>query len=82
MNALKQYSSLVGQVEHLWDESCRFYRSRQYALATFFSILAIEEIGKLGRLWSDLLAWDCPLEAKSKELGLLGRDHAPLIKEP
>jgi AbiV family abortive infection protein len=72
---MKQYSSLIGQVEHLWDEACRFYRSKQYALATFFSILAIEEIGKLGRLWFDLLAWDRPLEAKNKGLGVLGRDH-------
>jgi AbiV family abortive infection protein len=72
---MKQYSSLLRQVEHLWDEACGFYRRKQYSLATFFSIVAIEEIGKLGRLWFDLLAWDRPLEPKSKDLGLLGRDH-------
>ncbi len=72
---LKQYFSLIGQVEHLWDEACCFYRSKQYALATFFSILAIEEIGKLGGLWYDLLAWDRPPKPNNKDLGLLGRDH-------
>jgi hypothetical protein len=68
---MKQYSSLVGQVEHLWDEACRFYRSKQYAFATFFSILAIEEIGKLGRLWFDLLAWDARSRLRTRAWGRL-----------
>jgi AbiV family abortive infection protein len=44
-------------------------------MSTFISILAIEEIGKLGRLWFDLLAWDRPQKTNKKELGPFGRDH-------
>jgi AbiV family abortive infection protein len=58
--ALATYHRLVEHVENIWNDACDAYRVKRYPLAVFFSILAIEEIGKLGRLWFDLLAWDRP----------------------
>jgi AbiV family abortive infection protein len=72
--ALEQYLALIAHVERLWDDACKLYRERRYPLSTFLSILTVEEVGKLGRLWSDLLSWDRPPNSKST-LGLLGRDH-------
>ncbi|MBR0787383.1 AbiV family abortive infection protein [Bradyrhizobium iriomotense] len=72
--ALEQYSALLAHVEELWGDACKLYRERHYPLSTFLSILTIEELGKLGRLWYDLLSWDKPDNSKST-LGLLGRDH-------
>jgi AbiV family abortive infection protein len=72
---LDQYHRLVGQVESLWSNACSHYRAGKFALCTFLSILAIEEIAKLGRLWYDLLAWDRPLPSDRKDLRILGRDH-------
>ncbi|MCC8959303.1 AbiV family abortive infection protein [Bradyrhizobium sp. Pear77] len=72
--ALEQYLALVAHVERLWDDACKLYRERHYPLSTFLSILTVEEVGKLGRLWNDLLAWDSPASS-NPTLGLLGRDH-------
>ena len=72
---LDQYQSLCGYVEELWDRACDHYANENYPLATFFSILAIEEIGKLGRIWHDLLGWDRPLEETRADLGVLGKSH-------
>jgi AbiV family abortive infection protein len=73
--AIKQYLDLCAHVERLWDDACRLFREGHFPLSTFVSILTIEEVGKLGRLWYDLLAWDRPLTSDKKDLGLLGRDH-------
>nr|WP_232366046.1 AbiV family abortive infection protein [Methylocystis silviterrae] len=72
---LAQYARLVGHVEALWDDACRHYREARFPLSTFLSILAIEEVGKLGRLWTDLLAWDRTQPTTQTTLGRLGRDH-------
>jgi AbiV family abortive infection protein len=73
--ALKQYQDLLAHVEHLWDDACRLYHEGHFPLSTFISILTIEEIGKLGRLWFDLLAWDRPISSVRNDMGQLGRDH-------
>ncbi len=72
---LDQHQRLIGYVEDLWTDACGHCHAGKFALCTFLSILAIEEIGKLGRLWFDLLAWDRPAESDKKDLGILGRDH-------
>lgn len=72
---LEQYQALIGYVEELWDRACDEFLGGNFPLATFFSILAIEEIGKLGRLWHDLMAWDRPLEETKTNLGILGKSH-------
>ncbi len=72
---LEQYQSLCGYVEELWDHACDHFAKTNYPLATFFSILAIEEIGKLGRIWHDLLGWDRPLEEAKPDLGVLSKSH-------
>ena len=73
--SLAQYQALTGNVEELWDRTCSQFAQENYPLATFFSIRAIEEIGKLGRLWHDLLAWDRQPEEKKGELSVLGKSH-------
>jgi AbiV family abortive infection protein len=73
--SLRQYLDLIAHVEHLWDDACRLYREKHFPLSTFVSILTIEEVGKLGRLWNDLLKWDRPPKLDKGELGLLGKDH-------
>ncbi len=72
---LAQYQKLIAHVERIWDDACRHYTENNYPFAAFLAILTIEEIGKLGRLWHDLLAWDRPMPSPRKDLGKLGRDH-------
>jgi AbiV family abortive infection protein len=72
--ALEQYLGLIAHVEQLWDDACKLYREGHYPLSTFVSILTVEEVGKLGRIWNDLLAWDRP-PSSNPTLGLIGRDH-------
>lgn len=72
---LEQYQRLCGYVEELWDQACDQFSQENFPLATFFSILTIEEIGKLGRVWHDLLGWDRPLEEPKADLGVLGKSH-------
>jgi AbiV family abortive infection protein len=72
---LKQYLRLIRQVENLWDQACLLYRQKTYPLSTFISILTIEEVGKLSRLWFDLLGWDRPIKTEKRKLGRLGKDH-------
>lgn len=72
---LVQYQRLIAHVESLWDDACRHFHEARYPLAAFLAILAIEEVGKLGRLWYDLLAWDRPMSSPRADLGRLGRDH-------
>jgi AbiV family abortive infection protein len=58
--ALATHHKLVGYVESIWVRAGEAYIGGQYPLAVFFAILAIEESGKMGRLWFDLVAWDKP----------------------
>lgn len=72
---LGQYQALCGYVEELWGRACDHFVQEDFPLATFFSILAIEEIGKLGRIWHDLLGWDRPKAEAKPDQGVLGRSH-------
>ncbi len=55
---LAQYKALITHVESLWATACSLYAQENYPLATFLSILVIEEIGKLTNLFTDLLFFD------------------------
>jgi AbiV family abortive infection protein len=57
---LEQYKALIGHVEGMWTDACQFYMGGNYPFAGFFSILVIEEVGKLSRLFEDLLHYDIP----------------------
>jgi AbiV family abortive infection protein len=57
---LEQYKALVAHVERMWADGCQFYTRGNYPLAVFFSILVIEEVGKLSRLAQDLMFYDVP----------------------
>lgn len=72
---LAQYQTLCGYVEGLWNRSCIEYADGEYPMATFLSILAIEETGKLGGLWFDLMKWRNPSEYRRTGLGKLAKDH-------
>jgi AbiV family abortive infection protein len=66
---LSIYQRLIAHVRSLWKRGCDACIARDYPISVFFAILAIEETGKMGRLWFDLLAWDRPdPEPKSKAL--------------
>ena len=55
---LAQYEALIAHVESLWAAACNLYLQENHPLATFLSILVIEEIGKLTNLFTDLLFFD------------------------
>ena len=55
---LDQYKALIAHVESTWEDACGLYRQENYPLATFLSILVIEEVGKLANLGFDLLLFD------------------------
>jgi AbiV family abortive infection protein len=57
---LEQYKALIAHVEKMWTDGCQFYTLGNYPLATFLSILVIEEVGKLARLAQDLMFYDVP----------------------
>jgi len=71
---LQQYLKIVGHLEQLWTDSRDLYRRRHYPLATFTAILLLEEMGKIGLIWDELLAYDRP-RSTVKELNGVGRDH-------
>jgi AbiV family abortive infection protein len=57
---LEQYKAMLAHVEKTWGEACQLYNLGNYLLATFLSILVIEETGKLSRLPQDLMFYDVP----------------------
>lgn len=57
---LEQYKAMLAHVEKTWNEACQLYNLGNYPLATFLSILVIEETGKLSRLPQDLMFYDVP----------------------
>jgi AbiV family abortive infection protein len=70
---LEQYKALLGHVERMWADACEFYTRGNYPFAAFFSILVIEEIGKLSRLAEDLMHYDLPRAAAQS--GTVERSH-------
>jgi AbiV family abortive infection protein len=70
---LEQYKALLGHVEQMWANACQFYTGGNYPFAAFFSILVIEEIGKLSRLAEDLMHYDVPRAATQS--GMVERSH-------
>lgn len=71
---LAQYLRITEHLEKLWTDSADLYRRGHYPLATFTAILLLEEMGKVGRLWHELLAYDAP-KAKARTLTEKGRNH-------
>ena len=71
---LQQYLKIMGHLERLWTDSCDLYRRGQYPLAMFTAILLLEEMGKVGLIWRELLGYDQP-RSMVGELGGIGRDH-------
>ena len=55
---LAQYKALIAHVESLWADACHLFVRDNHPLATFLSILVIEEIGKLTNLKNDLVYFD------------------------
>jgi AbiV family abortive infection protein len=49
-------------------------RREHYPLATFTAILLLEEMGKVGLIWHELLSYDAP-RSTVRELKGIGRDH-------
>jgi AbiV family abortive infection protein len=70
---LEQYKALLEHVERMWADACEFYTRGNYPFAAFFSILVIEEIGKLSRLAEDLMHYDLPRAAAQS--GTVERSH-------
>jgi AbiV family abortive infection protein len=70
---LQQYKALLGHVERLWSDACQCYVGGNYPIAAFFSILVIEEVGKLGRLPQELMLYDAPRTAAQS--GTVVRSH-------
>lgn len=55
---VENYKKAISHVENTWRNACAMYRSENYALAVFLSILTIEEIGKLYMVWRELIFYD------------------------
>lgn len=70
---LMQYKALISYVERLWASAAQEYKLNNFPIAAFLSILVIEEIGKLGHLYLDLLNYDLPKRPAS--VITVERDH-------
>jgi AbiV family abortive infection protein len=57
---LVQYSRYIHHVNECWYQARDCYRAERYPFSAFFSILTLEEVGKLSTLWAELLAYDAP----------------------
>ena len=55
---LAQYKALIAHVESLWADACHLFVRDNHPLATFLSILVIEEIGKPTNLKNNLVYFD------------------------
>lgn len=71
---LQQYLKIVGHLERLWTDSRDLYRRGHYPLAAFTAILLLEEMGKIGLIWRELMAYDSP-RSTVKKLNGIGRSH-------
>lgn len=72
---IEQYEMLCNYVEGLWERACREYEDCDYPISTFFSILAIEESGKLERLWLELGIWNHERIDETQGGDKVARDH-------
>ncbi len=70
---LAQYLKIMAHLEQLWNDSRDFYRRGHYPLATFTALLLLEEDGKIGLIWHELLAYDLP-RSTVKELSGVGKN--------
>lgn len=43
----RAFAQLTAHVECLWDDACELYRRHRYASSLFFSVVGIEELGKV-----------------------------------
>ncbi|MCC7427533.1 MAG: AbiV family abortive infection protein [Alphaproteobacteria bacterium] len=64
---LMQYNEIIAHVENNWYSACNMYNQKNYHLASFIAILVIEEIGKLARIFFDLLSYDVPRPARGRQ---------------
>jgi AbiV family abortive infection protein len=55
--AVAQYFKYHKHAESCWFQACDCFRSGRYPFSAFFSILALEETGKLSFLWNELLSF-------------------------
>jgi AbiV family abortive infection protein len=55
--ALEQCSKYISHVESCWKMGCMFYLADNYPFSVFFSILTIEETGKLTTLFWELISF-------------------------
>ena len=71
---LIEYLKVTGHLEKLWTDSRDFYLCGRYPFATFTAILLLEEMGKVGLIWHELMAYDSP-RSGVKVLSGVGRSH-------
>jgi len=64
---LAQYKILLAHVERLWADACELYQRGNFPIATFLSILVIEEVGKLSNLAQELIQFDAPRPLARKQ---------------
>lgn len=55
--AVAEYFRYHEHAESCWRQSCDCFRAGRYHFSSFFSILTLEETGKLSFLWLELLAF-------------------------
>lgn len=56
-DAVGQYFRYHAHTESCWRQACDCFREERYPFSAFFSILTLEETGKLSFLWHELLAF-------------------------
>ncbi len=57
---LDWYSRYIHHANDCWFQARDCFRVERYAFSAFFSILTLEETGKLSTLWIELLNYDAP----------------------
>lgn len=72
---LQQYQKITGHLEQLWIDSRDLYLRQHYPLATFTAILLLEEMGKVGQIWRDLLNYAQPRSSNTQTLETVSRSH-------
>lgn len=57
---ISEYYQYLDHVERCWQQARDCFRAGRYAFAVFFSILTIEETGKLSFIWPELMGVKLP----------------------
>jgi AbiV family abortive infection protein len=57
---ISEYYQYIDHVERCWQQARDCFRAGRYAFAVFFSILTIEETGKLSFIWPELMGVKLP----------------------